>query len=214
MHRWASAHICTYICVYGTHIYLQIQTPINISLVKEQTGNNIGEVCINSLGWYDANTDKRKEKKRKKKKSFLWNQLWRIMYSWHGWEVRWLDGAKMCTQVSFEAPDGSQVFEGKRKGVPDRWSREWELALYRSMRGRGGIKLLDPYLPVDLVKSERMYSGVSPLHTLNIITDLLHFSCFFNGRSLRVFSLSSVGTVRLKRMNFAAQQWREFSFVF
>ena len=56
MHRWASAHICTYICVYGTHIYLQIQTPINISLVKEQTGNNIGEVCINSLGWYDANT--------------------------------------------------------------------------------------------------------------------------------------------------------------
>ena len=30
MHRWASAHICRHICVYGTHIYLQIQTPIDI----------------------------------------------------------------------------------------------------------------------------------------------------------------------------------------
>ena len=62
------------------------------------------------------------------------------------------------------------------------------LVLYRSMRGRGGIKLLEPYLLVDLVKSERMYSGVSPLHTLNIITALLYFSCFVNGRSLRIFS--------------------------
>ena len=55
-HRCASAHVCRYICVYGTHIYLQIQTPINISLIKEQTEHNIGEVCINSLGWYDART--------------------------------------------------------------------------------------------------------------------------------------------------------------
>ena len=39
------------------------------------------------------------------------------------------------------------------------------LVLYRSVRGRGGIKLFEPYLPVDLVKSQRMYSGVSPLHT-------------------------------------------------
>ena len=30
------------------------------SLVKEQTEHNIGEVCINSLGWYDANTVKNK----------------------------------------------------------------------------------------------------------------------------------------------------------
>ena len=28
------------------------------------------------------------------------------------------------------------------------------LVLYRSMRGRGGIKLFEPYLLVDLVKSE------------------------------------------------------------
>ena len=28
------------------------------------------------------------------------------------------------------------------------------LVLYRSVRGRGGIKLLEPYLLVDLVKSE------------------------------------------------------------
>ena len=40
----------TYICVYDTHIYLQIQTPINISLIKEQTEHNVGEVCISSLG--------------------------------------------------------------------------------------------------------------------------------------------------------------------
>ena len=58
MHRWASAHICTYICVYGSNIYLQIQTPINMPLIKEQTEHNDGEVCINSSGWYDANTVK------------------------------------------------------------------------------------------------------------------------------------------------------------
>ena len=67
------------------------------------------------------------------------------------------------------------------------------LVLYRSMRGHGGIKLLEPYPIEDLVKSERMYSGVSPLHTLNIIAALLYFSCFVYGRSLRDFSLSSVG---------------------
>ena len=39
---------------------MQIQTPINISLIKEQTEHNIGEVCINSVGWYDANTVKNK----------------------------------------------------------------------------------------------------------------------------------------------------------
>ena len=33
------------------------------------------------------------------------------------------------------------------------------LVSYKSMRGRGGIKLLEPYLLEDLVKSERMYSG-------------------------------------------------------
>ena len=62
MHRWFSAHTCTHICVYGIHIYLQIETSINLSLIKEQTEHNIGEVCINSLGWYDANTVKNKIK--------------------------------------------------------------------------------------------------------------------------------------------------------
>ena len=57
------------------------------------------------------------------------------------------------------------------------------LTLNRSMRGRGRIKLFEPYLHVDLVKSERMYSGVSPLGILNIVTALLYFSCFANGRS-------------------------------
>ena len=80
------------------------------------------------------------------------------------------------------------------------------LVLYRSMRGRGGIKLLEPYLLVDLVKSERMYSGVSRLHTLNIITALLYFSCFVNGRSLRDFSLSSVGIDGSERMSLAERR--------
>ena len=80
------------------------------------------------------------------------------------------------------------------------------LVLYRSMQGRDGIKLLEPYLFEDLVKSECMYSGVFPLHTLNIITALLYFGCFVNGRSLRVFSLSSVGTDGSKRMSFAARR--------
>ena len=65
--------------------------------------------------------------------------------------------------------------------------------LYRSMRGSGWIKLLEPYLFEDLVKSERMYSGVFPLHTLNIITALLYFSCSVNRRSLKDFTLSSLG---------------------
>ena len=82
------------------------------------------------------------------------------------------------------------------------------LVLYRSMRGRGRIKLLEPYLPENLVKSERMYSGVFPLRTLNITTALLYFSCFVNGRSLRVFSLSSVSMVidGSERMSFAARR--------
>ena len=80
------------------------------------------------------------------------------------------------------------------------------LVLYRSVRGRGGIKLLEPYLLEDLVKSERMYSGVFPSRTLNIITALLYFSCFVNGRSLRVFSLSSVGIDGSERMSFAARR--------
>ena len=67
------------------------------------------------------------------------------------------------------------------------------LVLHRSMGGRGGIKSIEPDQLEDLVKSERMYSGVSPLHTLNIIAALLYFSCFVYGRSLRDFSLSSVG---------------------
>ena len=80
------------------------------------------------------------------------------------------------------------------------------LVLYRSMRGRGGIKLLEPYLLEDLVKNELMYSGVFPLRTLNVITALLYFSCFINGRSLRVFSLSSAGLDWSERMSFAAQR--------
>ena len=44
------------------------------------------------------------------------------------------------------------------------------LILYKCMRVQGGIKLFEPYLLVDLVKSERVCSGVSPLNTLNIIT--------------------------------------------
>ena len=67
------------------------------------------------------------------------------------------------------------------------------LVLCRSVRGRGGIKLFEPYLLVVLVKNERLDSGDSPLGTLNMTTALLYFSCFVNGRSLRVLSLSSVG---------------------
>ena len=40
-------------------------------------------------------------------------------------------------------------------------SENARLVLYRSMRGRGRIKLLEPYILEDLVKSERMYSGAS-----------------------------------------------------
>ena len=43
------------------------------------------------------------------------------------------------------------------------------LVLYRSVRGRGGIKLLEPYPLEDLVKSERMYSGVFPLRSFIVL---------------------------------------------
>ena len=43
------------------------------------------------------------------------------------------------------------------------------LVLYRSMRGRGGMKLLEPYLLEDLMKSERMYSGVFPLRSFIVL---------------------------------------------
>ena len=91
----------------------------------------------------------------------------------------------MCMQVPFEASDGSQVFEGERRDFQTDDSENARLVSYRSMRGHGGIKLLEPYLLEDLVKNERMYSGVFPLHTLNIITALSYFSCFVNGRSLK-----------------------------
>ena len=65
----------------------------------------------------------------------------------------------MCMQLPFEASDVSQVSEGGAGG------REFQtddpengrLVLHKSMRGRGRIKLLEPYLLVDLVKSEPMY---------------------------------------------------------
>ena len=82
--------------------------------------------------------------------------------------------------------------EGGRKFQIDD-SENARLLLYSSQRGRGGIKLFEPYLLMVLVKNERLDSGDSPLGTLNMTTALLYFSCFVNGRSLRVLSLSSVG---------------------
>ena len=95
--------------------------------------------------------------------------------------------------------------ESKREFQTDD-SENARLVLYRSMRGRGGMKLLEPYLLEDLVESERMYSGVFPLRTLNIITALLYFSCFVNGRSLRDFSLLSVGIDGSERMSLAERR--------
>ena len=91
----------------------------------------------------------------------------------------------MSMEVPFEASDGSQVLrESGREFQTDDFENA-RLVLHRSMGGRGGIKLLEPYLLVDLVKSARIYSGVFPLHTLNIITALLYFNCFANGRCLK-----------------------------
>ena len=112
----------------------------------------------------------------------------------------------MCMQVPFEASDDSQILRKSGREIQTDDPENARLVLYRSMRGHGGIKLSEPYLLVDLVKSERMYSGIFTLHTLNIITALLYFSCFVNGRSLRVFSVSSVGLDGSERMSFAARR--------
>ena len=45
----------------------------------------------------------------------------------------------------------------------------------------------EPYRLVDLVKRERMYSGVFPEDASNIITALLYFSCFVSEKSLKSF---------------------------
>ena len=95
----------------------------------------------------------------------------------------------MSMQVLFEASDGSQFLRESGREFQTDDPENARLVLYRSMRGRGGKRLLKPYLLEDLVKSERMYSGVFPLRTLKLITALLYFSCFVNGRGLRVFSL-------------------------
>ena len=112
----------------------------------------------------------------------------------------------MSMQVLFEASDGSQFLRESGREFQTDDPENARLVLYRSMRGRGGIKLLQPYLLEDLVKSERLCSGVFPLRTLNINTALLYFSCFVNGRSLRVSSLSSVGIDGSERMRFAARR--------
>ena len=69
---------------------------------------------------------------------------------------------------------------GRRKGVPDWWSREWQTGFMQVYAGSWWNKVVWTLPVVDLVKSERMYTGVSPLHTLNMITALLHFSCFLS----------------------------------
>ena len=66
----------------------------------------------------------------------------------------------MSMQVPFEESDGSQVFGGERREFQTDDPENARLVLYKSMQGRGGIKLLEPYLLEDPVKSERMYSGL------------------------------------------------------
>ena len=61
------------------------------------------------------------------------------------------------------------------------------------MRGRGGMKAVESYRLVDVVKSERMFSGVSPVDAL------LYFSCFVNERSSTVCSLLFVGIARSEK---------------
>ena len=77
-----------------------------------------------------------------------------------------LAATKKCTWcLSKHHSDGSQILmELGREFLTDD-PKNMKLVLHRSVRGRGGIKLFEPYLLVDLVKSQRMYSGVSPLDT-------------------------------------------------
>ena len=71
-------------------------------------------MCINSLGWYAANTVKNK--------IIIIKAYYEISQggSYTFGTVERLDGAKMSMQVPSAASDGTQVFDGERKGVPDR----------------------------------------------------------------------------------------------
>ena len=71
------------------------------------------------------------------------------------------------------------------------------------MRGRGGMKAVESYRLVDVVKSERMFSGVSPVDAL------LYFSCFVNERSSTVCSLLFVGIARSEKKSFATRRLRK-----
>ena len=58
--------------------------------------------------------------------------------------------------MPFKASDGTQVFEEGGREFLTGNPQNARLALKRSLRGRGGIKLFEPYLLVDLVKSQGM----------------------------------------------------------
>ena len=60
----------------------------------------------------------------------------------------------MLIKGSFEVFDGSQIFKGGRREFWVDDSGNARLVLDSCLRGRGGRKLFEAHLPVDLVNSE------------------------------------------------------------
>ena len=75
------------------------------------------------------------------------------------------------------------------------------------------LKFFELNLLVDLMKSERMYSGVSPLDTINIITALLYFSCFVNWRSLS-FQFVICGNRQIRKDEFICETMKKILLFF
>ena len=58
-----------HLCIRHTHLSANTNTYKHFFFrIKEQTEHTIGETCINSLGWYDANAVKKKKNQLLKKK--------------------------------------------------------------------------------------------------------------------------------------------------
>ena len=122
---------------------------------------------------------------------------------------------KMCMKVSLETSDGLQASEWGRNGVPDWWSRECETGFIQVHWGSWWNKVVRTTPTRGPREEGANVLGSLPIAYFKhhyITTAWPYFSCFVNGRSLRLFSSSSVGIDRSEKMSFAARRWREFSF--
>ena len=133
-----------------SHISMCKYKHIYMLIIKDQNEHNIAEMCINicSLDWYAANLLCKNDCILKKSAEDENKQLARLK----GWMVL----RCVCRRHLKYLMVRRFLIEGGREFQIDD-PENARLISYRSMRGRGGIRLFEPDLLVELVKSERSY---------------------------------------------------------